>query len=90
MRFTSEPGIPRARYPCVCAAPVDSMRHPIRPQNGPFWGVSTPAERKPVEAYLAAQNAKKRPFKRLVTNCHQMRLCAHGNAAHFARMGTNA
>ena len=24
----------------MCAAPVDSMRHPIRPQNGPFWGGS--------------------------------------------------
>ena len=74
MRFASEPGVSTRKIPRVCAAPVDSMRHPIRPQNGPSWGVS--------EAYLAPQNAKKRPSKRSVTKRHQVRLCAHGNATH--------
>lgn len=80
------PGFPRARYHCVRAAPVYSMRKPIRPQNGPFLDVSTPDVRKPVEASFPLKNAKKRPFSQSVTICHQMCLMART----FARMGTHA
>ena len=58
----------------------------IRPKNGPFWGVSMRAERKPVEASFPLENAKKRTFQRSVTKCHQIRLMART----FARMETHA
>ena len=62
------------------------MRPRIRPKNGPFWGVSTPAERKPVDASWATENAKKRPLPRSVTNRHQMRLTASVSRTHETRI----
>lgn len=67
------------------------MRPPIRPENGPIWGVSMPNVRKPDEVHFPPENAKKRPLSRSVTNCHQMRLmgshlCAHETPAGKPRI----
>ena len=62
------------------------MRHPIRPKNGPIWGVSMPNVRKPGETSFPLENAKKRTFPQLVTKRHQLRLMART----FARMETHA
>ena len=35
-----------------------------RPKNGPFWAVSTQAERKPDEVHFPLKNAKKRHLRR--------------------------
>ena len=57
------------------ATPVDSMRHPIRPQNGPFWAVSMQDERKPVEASFPLKNAKKRHLRRHARNEYETHAC---------------